>query len=88
MTTPDKERCTERVQLVLTPSDAAALRRLARETGVSMAGWVRVAVRNAAREAAARAHGGSRGSRARGVRGTIRDASCDRSAEATGDGDR
>ena len=55
MTTPDKERCTERVQLVLTPSDAAALRRLARETGVSMAGWVRVAVRNAAREAAARA---------------------------------
>lgn len=50
MTTPDKERCTERVQLVLTPSDAAALRRLARETGVSMAGWVRVAVRNAARD--------------------------------------
>lgn len=39
-----------RVQLLMTEEDAAALRRLAREMGVSMAGWVRGKVRREARE--------------------------------------
>lgn len=51
-------RNTTRVQLLMTEEDAAALRRLAREMGVSMAGWVRVAVRREAREAEGRAAAG------------------------------
>lgn len=43
-------RNTTRVQLLMTEEDARELRRLAREMGVSMAGWVRVVVREKARE--------------------------------------
>lgn len=46
---------SKRVPVTLSDEEHGMLERLAREMGVSMAGWVRVAVRSAAREASARA---------------------------------